>query len=523
MKSYKYTIIIILFLNLFIPWARGNTPLTIIYDFKTQDDLNKWTATKSVDAIVTTNGVVLRAKKWDAKIFRGVTLNPGSYVLSGCASGSIEIFIFKDFSSPILTHLDLSSKTPFTDYVDFTIPSGSAESLIISASVLGSNNDANLQWLKIENPPVEAVAKADYVPTPEELEKYCPNPPIVRGFMWNRDGSEKYFKDMSLWGANVVRLQLNPVGMAKPFNLPFWDAWPKVLDEIEQTVKNANKYGIHVVIDLHAPPMPNIMDGKDLSDQPELWHDPQLDASFLRFWTDVAKRLKPYGNGIWGYDLLNEPLDRSQLPWAPKQWRPLAVKLLKAIRVIDRNVWIIYEPGPGSLDRGFDGLIPLPDTHVIYSVHSYAPGEFTGQGLVFIGGFDRTDISKQMGIHYPSMINGVYFDKFQIRKSLAPAIDFANKWHTPMYVGEFSVIRWAPKDDAVRWLQDSTELFEELGWSWTYHAFREFNGWSLELDESYWRPGMPVPQPVNFVTERGKVIRKALEANKAEIDVMDRH
>ena len=29
-------------------------------------------------------------------------------------------------------------------------------------------------------------------------------------------------------------------------------------------------------------------------------------------------------------------------------------------------------------------------------------------------------------------------------------------------------------------LRDCIALFEEYGWDWTYHAFRERNGWSVE-------------------------------------------
>ena len=31
-----------------------------------------------------------------------------------------------------------------------------------------------------------------------------------------------------------------------------------------------------------------------------------------------------------------------------------------------------------------------------------------------------------------------------------------------------------------RYLRDCIELFEENGWDWAYHAFREWNGWSVE-------------------------------------------
>lgn len=55
----------------------------------------------------------------------------------------------------------------------------------------------------------------------------------------------------------------------------------------------------------------------------------------------------------------------------------------------------------------------------------------------------------------------------------------------PILVGEFSVVRWAPKEDAERYLADLVELFEEFGWSWCYHGLRDYHGWSLLHTETY--------------------------------------
>lgn len=49
-----------------------------------------------------------------------------------------------------------------------------------------------------------------------------------------------------------------------------------------------------------------------------------------------------------------------------------------------------------------------------------------------------------------------------------------------IYIGEFSAIRWAPEGSAVRYLSDAIDLFEAHGWDWSYHAFREWSGWSVE-------------------------------------------
>ena len=62
---------------------------------------------------------------------------------------------------------------------------------------------------------------------------------------------------------------------------------------------------------------------------------------------------------------------------------------------------------------------------------------------------------------------------------MQPVIDFQNKYNVPIYVGEFGVARWAP--NAEKWLEDVISIFEENGWDWTYHAYREYNGWDAEI------------------------------------------
>ncbi len=38
----------------------------------------------------------------------------------------------------------------------------------------------------------------------------------------------------------------------------------------------------------------------------------------------------------------------------------------------------------------------------------------------------------------------------------------------------------APGSSARDYLRDCIEIFEENGWDWAYHAFREWDGWSVE-------------------------------------------
>ena len=68
--------------------------------------------------------------------------------------------------------------------------------------------------------------------------------------------------------------------------------------------------------------------------------------------------------------------------------------------------------------------------------------------------------------------------KDYLRGVLKPVRDFQLKHGARIYVGEFSAVAWAP--GAEKYLEDCIALFEEYGWDWTYHAFREWKGWSVE-------------------------------------------
>lgn len=82
---------------------------------------------------------------------------------------------------------------------------------------------------------------------------------------------------------------------------------------------------------------------------------------------------------------------------------------------------------------------------------------------------------------YPGYINGVYWDKEQMRVALKGYIDFQRAHPgVRLLVGEFSCILWAKGAD--RYIRDAIEIFEEYGWDWCYHAYREWPPWDVEYD-----------------------------------------
>ncbi|MBI2300717.1 MAG: hypothetical protein HYU66_17550 [Armatimonadetes bacterium] len=115
-------------------------------------------------------------------------------------------------------------------------------------------------------------------------------------------------------------------------------------------------------------------------------------------------------------------------------------------------------------------LHPLDLDGIVYSFHFYLPFSFTYQGVY----------PDKPPVVYPGVIEGEQWDKERLREAMRPVADFEEYCNVPIYIGEFSAARWAAEGSAYRWLKDVIEVFEEHGWDWSYHAYREWDGWSVE-------------------------------------------
>ncbi len=455
----------------------------------------EWGSTRGATFQIENGVVVIDGTDWDSKVNRSIRLKGNQlYRIEGVGRGKTMVRLQIGWGKAFC-ELNLSGNDFRTGMAEFTTPAGDGL-YNLAIQVNAPTGRAEVKTLRF-TPVSEEKSTLDSA----KLRASRPNPEIVRGFMVSPEFSEETARDLRSWGADAIRLQLFPLTFARNRNQEWQEAMPAFLDYVEEKIKIARANQLKVILDLHHPPMPGVR-----ADYTEMWKHPDLEKNFTTFWRAVATRLKPYGDVIWGYDLLNEPLDRNQLPHAPREWRPLAVKILKAIREIDPDVWIIYEPGPGGGTAGLRDLQPLPDYKVIYSTHFYDPGAFTHQGIYNITGTDRQKVEEKINVRYPGMIDGVYCDKKKLAENLKIIDEFQARYPVPWFIGEFSVVRWAPAGSGEQFLLDAITLFEERNWSWTYHAFREHHCWSLEHDGQFWREGMPSPKPVGD-TPRGRVVR----------------
>ena len=138
-----------------------------------------------------------------------------------------------------------------------------------------------------------------------------------------------------------------------------------------------------------------------------------------------------------------------------------------------------------TLAQEFKALRPLDMKDVIYEVHLYAPMKFTHQGVSQGCPCEPT--------RWPDAAKG--WNREYLRSILAPVREFQLKYGARIYAGEFSAIAWA--DGAEKWLADAISVFGDYGWDWTYHAFREWNGWSVEHegpDAQHMTPAADTPR-----------------------------
>lgn len=328
-----------------------------------------------------------------------------------------------------------------------------------------------------------------------------PVPNIVRG-MGTRMPDVPAIRN---WGVNVIRVfapQVNVASMKPDLQ--------KLLD----------MGGVKVVI-------VGRMGGYD-------WSKPDVEQRLVDEWKNIATTFLPYRDIIWGYDLVCEPLDNKQLPYPPKQWRGIAIKVIEAIRTIDDKTWIIYEPGPSGRFAGFKNLEPLPDKRVIYSAHYYFPHEFTHVGInrredinvkypVKISDLNGTDWGMKSIFQGPPLRipaeKCTAWDKDFQKLILQPTVEFQRKYNVPIFVGEFSTVRWGDKESSIRYLREAIEIFEEYGWSWSYFSYNGFTGWNPEQSEgpeSYWFTGMTNPVPSPTETQRAKLLKDYYKRNGSE-------
>ncbi len=285
----------------------------------------------------------------------------------------------------------------------------------------------------------------------------------LRGCMLpGRATTEDDIETLHQWGATMARFQImrNWSGNDDNQDLAEYAAWiDSRIDNLEDVLRWARARGMKIVVDVHVPP-----GGKRASDREmNMLHNDVFANAWIDTWRRIATRLRGNHDVIYGYDLINEPHQHDR---AKNDYWSLQRRAAEVVRAIDPDTPIVIESNGSDAPGPYEYLSPLRMDNVIYQVHVYAPMAFTHQGVH----------GSPVGAKWPDPEQK--WDIEYLRKVLVPVREFEKRHHAKIYVGEFSAIAWA--EGAENYIRDCISLFEEYGWDWTYHAFREWKGWSVE-------------------------------------------
>ncbi len=370
--------------------------------------------------------------------------------------------------------------------------------------------------LEFRNPTMEILPAAKPFPVPPGFVcEYSPavkEQPVRRGVMSPvpEKITEQDIRDLGKWGANLLRYQIVDGLRNNGRDVTEYARWiDRALDKLDTLMPVLREQDIRVIIDMHFPPGGRYSRGGVLGTAGAeaadafgnkarflMMEEPVYRQAFLDTWKRIAARYK--GNPvIFGYDLVNEPEQRGP---AKFDYWTLQFDAAKAIRAIDPETPVIVESNTWCSPLTYDEFSPMPLKNIIYQIHMYHPGPYTHQGVG-----DKSYIAE-----YPRRMIPLTVTKDELRRALLPAIEFQKKYGARMFVGEFSVTAWAP--GAAEYLRCLIELFEEYNWDWTYHAFREWEGWSVEHAGT---PGKLRPSADN---DRKRVLLEYFRHNRKNIE-----
>jgi hypothetical protein len=258
----------------------------------------------------------------------------------------------------------------------------------------------------------------------------------LRGFnvLWWVPVTDQDAADIQAMGANCVRYMFgcDPKGKYEPAQI----------EEVERHIHYFTSRGIWVipVLYMFEKPDPSAA-GKKLGP----WSNPDMNREFMALWTDLLGRLKddPF---VAAWEPINEPHDV-----APARVAAWYRELIPQLRKLDASRPIVVEGANYSHAEDLTDEFKMDDPNIIYAFHFYNPYEFT------------TDI-RTPPLEYPGP-----WGKSYLEKTIEPAVKFRDKFHVPVWCGEWGTKTAAPGYE--RWLHDVFDILEADHFDWCVWAW----------------------------------------------------
>ena len=282
--------------------------------------------------------------------------------------------------------------------------------------------------------------------------------------------SEDEFKWMADWGFNFVRfpmaypryVKFDRSGNITPEEVCNFDE--EAIEYVEKLVDTANKYGIHVSLNLHRAPGFCVNAG--FHEPYNLWEDKEAQEAFYFHWGMWAKRFASKTPEQISFDLVNEPCTREDMndqfskrgPIPGEVYREVAKKALETIRAYNSKHRVIADGN----DIGSQVIPEIFDLDIGQSCRGYFPHYISHYRAPWV--FKNPDDAPTPV--WPGKIDGKEFSRKSLEELYAPWID-AVKNGVGVHCGECGCWNETPHDVFLAWFEDVIGILTEnqIGYS----------------------------------------------------------
>lgn len=277
---------------------------------------------------------------------------------------------------------------------------------------------------------------------------------------------EDYFKWMQDWGFDFVRIPI-----AYPAYVEFdrsrnirpdevYNINAEAVEKIDALVDMAQKYNMHVSLNLHRAPGYCINAG--FYEPFNLWLDDEAQQAFNFHWEMWAKRYKNISPDKISFDLVNEPAMRDDPndQHSPARaipgdvYRKVAKGASEAIRSANPNHLVIA----GGNNVGTTVVPELLDLDIAFSNRGYFPALISH----YKASWAFADIDTLPEPKWPGQVGDQYFSREMLEEHYSPWIDLANKGYG-LHCGELGCYNKTPHDVFLAWFSDTLDIFTENG------------------------------------------------------------
>ncbi|MBK1880406.1 glycoside hydrolase family 5 protein [Pelagicoccus mobilis] len=290
------------------------------------------------------------------------------------------------------------------------------------------------------------------------LDFFVPNPAHARV-----KTPEEHFKWMRDWGFDFVRIP-----MAYPYFLDIdysKDITPEEvykfseekIAHVDRIVEAANKYGLHVSLNLHRAPGYCINAG--FQEPYNLWKDQDALDAFCHHWELWAKRYKGISPDLISFDLLNEPSLREDMndqhgkreAVPAETYHRVAKAAVDRIRSIAPNHLIVADGNSG----GHVAVPELADLKIGQSCRGYWPFNISHHKAPWV-------YKDPTGLPPPKWPDGPEANREALIKFYQPWFDLKESG-VGVHCGECGCYKETPHDVFLSWFGDVLSVLAERG------------------------------------------------------------